>query len=491
MAAQRSDSIGADQLPRAAPRRRVRDLDPRAAQVGEGVGRRHVRERIIQYRHLLLWADLAAGLLAVAATGVKPSNSSLMILGLVGAPSVVVAATVTRVHASGDAWLGRSPVEEIPQLFQFAAVFTLLFAVLSTAAFGDGLPVAKLGAMWIAFLAGLLAARGSVRAATRHWAPRKRFLLAGSAEECEQLRRMLARNPKTRVDGVASIPLRPRRTGETAWTPDLLAQTVNDHAIDRVIIGSRCADSDDVFELVRAARSDGLAILVAPRLLELFGSAVEFDELEGMPLVVVRHWELSRSAQVLKRAFDLLGAGAMLLLAGPAILVIAIMIHLDSPGPVFFHQLRIGRFGQRFRICKFRTMVQDAESLKAGLHDRNESEGLFKIRDDPRITRVGRLLRRTKLDELPQLLNVLRGEMSLVGPRPLVIEEDLLVEGQDRERLRLTPGMTGPWQLLGPARVSLAEMVKIDYRYVTGWSLWTDLRILLGTVANVFSRTGI
>ena len=173
-------------------------------------------------------------------------------------------------------------------------------------------------------------------------------------------------------------------------------------------------------------------------------------------------------------------------------LAAAVAIKLDSRGPVFFRQLRVGRHGKHFHIFKFRTMVRDAEALKESLRDRNEAqEGLFKIADDPRVTRVGRFLRSSALDEIPQLLNILRGEMSLVGPRPLVVDEDIRVEGWHRRRLELTPGMTGHWQILGPARVPLREMVAIDYLYVANWSLWTDVKILLRTIPYVMGRKGM
>jgi lipopolysaccharide/colanic/teichoic acid biosynthesis glycosyltransferase len=167
-------------------------------------------------------------------------------------------------------------------------------------------------------------------------------------------------------------------------------------------------------------------------------------------------------------------------------------VKLDSRGPVFFGQQRVGRHGQRFRMLKFRTMVPEAEAMKDSLRDRNEAqEGLFKIARDPRVTRVGRLLRASALDELPQLWNIVRGEMSLVGPRPLVIDEDQRIEGWHRRRLELMPGMTGPWQILGPSRVPLKEMVAIDYLYVANWSLWTDIKILLRTVPHVLGRHGL
>jgi lipopolysaccharide/colanic/teichoic acid biosynthesis glycosyltransferase len=170
--------------------------------------------------------------------------------------------------------------------------------------------------------------------------------------------------------------------------------------------------------------------------------------------------------------------------------VIAAVIKLTSPGPVLFRQTRVGRDGHTFEMLKYRSMYEGADARKRELLPRNEADGLFKIADDPRITRVGRFLRRTSLDELPQLFNVLRGQMSLVGPRPLVLDEDRRVEGWYRRRLYLTPGMTGDWQVFGAARIPLREMVTIDYLYVSNWSLWADIKILLRTIPCVVGRRG-
>ena len=206
----------------------------------------------------------------------------------------------------------------------------------------------------------------------------------------------------------------------------------------------------------------------------------------------VRRFDLTRSSARFKRLFDLIGASLGLLAVSPLLIAVAIAIKLDSRGPVFFRQQRVGRHGKRFQMLKFRTMVPEAEAMKESLRHRNEAQdGLFKIADDPRVTRVGSFLRKSALDELPQLFNILKGEMSLVGPRPLVIEEDQRVEGWHRRRLELTPGMTGHWQILGPSRVPLAEMVAIDYLYVANWSLWKDVKILLRTVPHVLGRHGL
>jgi lipopolysaccharide/colanic/teichoic acid biosynthesis glycosyltransferase len=170
--------------------------------------------------------------------------------------------------------------------------------------------------------------------------------------------------------------------------------------------------------------------------------------------------------------------------------VVATAIRIDSPGPVLFRQKRVGRAGNSFTIYKFRSMVDGAERMRAKLHEQNETAGLFKMTDDPRVTKVGRFMRRTYLDELPQLFNVMKGEMSLVGPRPLIEAEDALLRGYDRHRSRLTPGMTGPWQLRGPMSAALSELAKLDYIYASNWSIWADIDILIGTAARVVNRRG-
>ena len=166
-------------------------------------------------------------------------------------------------------------------------------------------------------------------------------------------------------------------------------------------------------------------------------------------------------------------------------------VKLTSSGTAFFRQRRIGYGGNEFEIVKFRTMYSDAEQRKQELRDLNEADGLFKIVDDPRITRVGKFLRKTSLDELPQLFNVIKGDMSLVGPRPLVPDEDQQIHGLDRRRLHVMPGMTGHWQIFGSSRVPLHEMVKIDYLYGANWSLWGDVKIMLRTVPYMLARRGM
>jgi exopolysaccharide biosynthesis polyprenyl glycosylphosphotransferase len=260
--------------------------------------------------------------------------------------------------------------------------------------------------------------------------------------------------------------------------------------IDRVIVAPRSTDAAEMLEVIRVAKLEGVRVTVLPRLFEVVGSSVEFDQVDGLTMLGVRRFGLSRSSRAVKRVFDLLGSTILLAAAAPVMAVIAIAIRLDTSGPVLFRQLRVGRDGRYFHMLKFRSMVADADRRKAELLHLNETEGLFKITEDPRITRVGRWLRRSSLDELPQLFNVWRGEMSLVGPRPLVLDEDAQVQGLDRARLHLTPGMTGPWQVLGSTRVPMREMVVIDYLYAANWSLWSDMKILLRTIPHMLSGRG-
>jgi lipopolysaccharide/colanic/teichoic acid biosynthesis glycosyltransferase len=192
----------------------------------------------------------------------------------------------------------------------------------------------------------------------------------------------------------------------------------------------------------------------------------------------------------LKRGFDLVLASVACLVALLPGLLIAAMVKLGSPGPILFRQTRVGRHGRPFEMLKFRTMVDNADAMKSQLAAVSEADGLFKMRRDPRLTRLGGLLRQSYLDELPQLLNVLRGEMSLVGPRPLIAEEDAAIEGSGRVRLNVPPGMTGEWQVTRGGGASLDELRAADYRYVSEWSLWRDMRCLFRTAAFVVGLRG-
>jgi exopolysaccharide biosynthesis polyprenyl glycosylphosphotransferase len=295
--------------------------------------------------------------------------------------------------------------------------------------------------------------------------------------------------PRVHATVAARVPL-DEGTGAASLL-ERLPSLIRESDVHRIVLAPLVSDGAATLDFIRAAKASGARVSVLPRLLEVVGSAVTVDQIDGLTMLGIRSFGLTRSSRVLKRAFDLAGSAVLLLVAAPVLAVLGAAVRLDSRGTVFFRQTRVGRNGRQFEIFKFRTMVADAEERKVELLHLNETDGLFKMAADPRVTRVGRLLRRTSLDELPQLLNVVRGEMSLVGPRPLVIDEDAKVAGLDRSRLHLTPGMTGHWQILGSARIPLGEMVGIDYLYVANWSLWTDVKILIRTIPYVLARGGM
>jgi exopolysaccharide biosynthesis polyprenyl glycosylphosphotransferase len=449
------------------------------------------------FRRMLLVADVVAIVGAFVLTvGLSRRSVQLTWVGIAGVPVLLVGAKLTGLYDRDETLLRKTTLDEAPKLFQLATLCALVAWLAGGLIVRGQLDRHEAMFLWLALAGLLILARASSRAISLRISPAERCLFIGDDVSAETIRSKLTGHGGVKAKVVAHLDL----DKVAPWSTDTfsesrlaeirdLAQTLDVH---RAIIAPRSADAGEMLNLVRTLKAVGVRVSVLPRLLEVVGSSVEFDDLHGVTVMGVRRFDLTRSSAAFKRAFDLLGASLGLLAISPFMIAIAIAIKLDSRGPVFFRQLRVGRHGHRFQMLKFRTMVPDAEAMKDSLRHRNEAkEGLFKIAMDPRVTRVGRLLRRSALDELPQLLNIVRGEMSLVGPRPLVIEEDQRVEGWHRRRLELMPGMTGPWQILGPARVPLREMVAIDYLYVANWSLWTDIKILLRTVPHVLGRRGL
>lgn len=238
-----------------------------------------------------------------------------------------------------------------------------------------------------------------------------------------------------------------------------------------------------------AARNIGL--IMAPALTDIAGPRIHTQQVAGLPLIHVTTPTLEGGQRVAKRMFDIIVSAMMLLAAAPLMVLLAIAVKLDSPGPILFRQERVGMEGSHFRMLKFRSMVIDAEQRLAGLTQRNEGSGvLFKMKEDPRLTRAGKFLRKFSLDELPQLLNILSGSMSLVGPRPPLPTEVEAYEHDVRRRLLVKPGLTGLWQVSGRSNLSWQDSVRLDLYYVENWSLAGDLIILLRTVRAVVHGTG-
>jgi exopolysaccharide biosynthesis polyprenyl glycosylphosphotransferase len=269
-----------------------------------------------------------------------------------------------------------------------------------------------------------------------------------------------------------------------------LARTLNRHKVSRVLVAEGGLDQTQLIEIVKQCRPLSVKLSLLPDGASVMGPSVEVDDIGGLTMFGINPPVLSRSSRLAKRSLDILGAAAALLLFAPVFLLLGVLVRVDSPGPVLFRQERIGKGGGRFKLLKLRTMEKDAERRRAELLADSKDAGWLHLEHDPRITRLGRVLRLTSLDELPQLWNVMRGDMSLVGPRPLVPEENSMVQPWARGRLDLTPGITGLWQVLGRTSIPFDEMVKLDYLYVTNWSLWGDVRLMMRTLPVVLRRSG-
>jgi exopolysaccharide biosynthesis polyprenyl glycosylphosphotransferase len=487
-----------------ARRRRFLSLFGWATELGafrEGRHSRVVLERDALFRRALATADVLA--LALATGAVLAVRHSLpRPEGLLLLPLVVLVAKIAGLYDRDENLLSKTTVDELPRLFQVATVYALLVGLtdplLLTARLGGG----ALAALWCALVLLLPLLRAGARRAVLRNTPLERCLILGERSSAEQLAARLERSPLAGTEVVGYIPLCGNRIGaadppRSGGLP-LLGSITNlpmalwEHQIERVVIDSSTTPtSDRLLDKIRLIKSVGVKVSLLPRLLEVVGWSVELDDVGGVPLMGVHGYGLTQSSRFLKRALDVGGSLAALVLLAPLLVTIAVAVKLSSRGPVLFRQARVGKGGRTFGLLKFRTMYDGADELKHELLALNEADGLFKIADDPRITPLGRFLRRCSLDEVPQFFNVLRGEMSLVGPRPLVVEEDSRIQGWLRRRLDVTPGMTGIWQVLGSARVPLHEMVKLDYLYRANWSLWLDIKILIRTVPFVLARRGL
>lgn len=321
----------------------------------------------------------------------------------------------------------------------------------------------------------------------------KRILIVGTGEAGLELAERLTRWQEYQVVGFLGAPAVP---GARLPAPILggvaeAGQVINQHGIDEVIISPTAKGQEELVDLILALRDQAVKIRMVPDVLEMITIRTGIENLRGIPLISLREPAITGLNQVLKRGLDLVGSLAGLVVLAPFMALIALLIKLDSPGPVLFVQERAGQYGKPFRIYKFRTMVRNAEELLEQLIDLEKLEQpAFKIKDDPRVTRMGRWLRLTSLDELPQLFNIFKGEMSLVGPRP---EEIRIVQKYDpwqSQRLLVQPGMTGSMQVSGRADLSLDERVKLELAYIENYSLWEDIKILLRTVPAVLSGKG-
>jgi exopolysaccharide biosynthesis polyprenyl glycosylphosphotransferase len=442
-------------------------------------------------RRQLVKADVAAGCVSGALTalvaGVALAELPFVVLATaVGWPLVAAACGLYTVSPLRS-WA--SGVGEAPRL----AVTSLLiswpmFALLS----GLGAARPMVAALAAAALAALGAALGRTvaRAAIhRSAALRQRTVIVGSGTVAADLVTRLHNYPELGLDPVGFIdddahePLElglPRLGGLNA-----LPRLIHEDRVDRVMIAFTRSRHEHLLHCVRTCRDAGVTVDIVPRLFEFLDGARYLEQIGDMPLVSIQVPEFTRLSRVVKRGLDIVVATVLLIALLPLMAAIAIAIKLDSRGPVFFVQPRIGRGGNPFRLLKFR-------SMRVGSRVLVRADGaIVKGPHDARVTRVGGVLRRFSLDEAPQLFNVLRGDMSMVGPRPLVIaESNALSQEWQARRADLRPGLTGPWQVSGRSHIPFQDMIKLDYQYVAGWSLARDVEILLATFPAVLTGRG-
>jgi exopolysaccharide biosynthesis polyprenyl glycosylphosphotransferase len=261
--------------------------------------------------------------------------------------------------------------------------------------------------------------------------------------------------------------------------------------IQEVILADPDFPQEQALDLVDSCHQRGVTVVVAPSTMEILIDRAEFVAGESVPLFTLRPPVFEGVDYALKRTFDLVLSTVLLVALSPVLLVIAILVKLSSRGPIIYRSVRPGMAGVPFRCFKFRTMREHADQTQDDLEPLNESNGaLFKIRADPRLTTVGRVLRRFSIDELPQLVNVIRGEMSLVGPRPLPMRDFERLEEWHKKRYLVLPGITGLWQVSGRAELEFDDLVRLDFLYLERWSIFLDLSILLKTIPAVLSRRG-
>ena len=362
----------------------------------------------------------------------------------------------------------------------------------------------QLSRLYVALLAVFVFVGGSLlRLGMRRWLQRRyrdgalvqRTLLVGADDDARQLADALAREPDSAYEVVGHLASR-TDTGETVDGRPVLGDPGDVLAVCRaqrvgcVIVSPAGVAPGVLRDVTIALEGSEVDLAVAPSLFQVVARRMTIETVGSVPLLHIDQIRLRRGKAVLKRSVDVATAAAMLVLFSPVWLAAALSIRADSPGPVHFTQIRVGREGRPFRMIKLRTMTADAEGQRQQLLDDEADERFFKLRTDPRITRVGQHLRRWSIDEIPQLVNVLRGDMSMVGPRPPLPEEVDRYEPWHMRRLRVSPGITGVWQVSGRSEVPFDEAVRMDLFYIENWSLGTDLYLMVRTVGAIVSQQG-
>jgi exopolysaccharide biosynthesis polyprenyl glycosylphosphotransferase len=458
-------------------------------------------------RRLSLATDMLAmllvGLLTVITLDLvgRPTDSlnfPLYLFFILLWPVVGVTMRAYHPHSIGRG-LSITIADEFATIFRVSTAWSWFFLVARTLVSAEQIQVLPSLLIWALSVPIVLLSRSLLRLLARStgWYGQQ-VLVIGRAQDAEKVISRIERHPEWCLTVTREIDVAGSRNGDgplAAVDTFALAGLIEGSGISRVIFATPPEQLAARTDLTRAFIELGMQVDFVPGEAEILRSGAEISHLEGLPLMSMPGARQPRSWGVMKRSIDL-GIGVPALVAlSPLIALTAIRIKLDSPGPVLYRQVRAGRDGKHFSFLKLRTMVVDAESkledvAELSLHEGSADSGVFKAVEDPRVTGVGKGLRRRSLDELPQLWNVVKGNMSLVGPRPLPIFEDERVAGHYELRRHVRPGMTGPWQVNGRSDIPFSDMLRLDYSYVLNWSLAGDLKLLMQTVAALVRGHG-
>ena len=412
---------------------------------------------------------------------------------------------ITKLHGLYDydqERTGHDTVDDIPHIFHVVTVGVFLLFVTVWATHTASPDPGKLVVFWGLAILLVVLGRAVARGLSRHQITYlQNTIIVGAGDVGQLIAHKFLNHPEYGINLVGFVDARPkdRRDDVDELTvlgpPERLPAIVRMFDIERVVIAFASSSNEETLKLIRSLQNLDVQIDIVPRLFEVIGSKISVHAVEGIPLVGLLPPRLSPSSRFLKRTMDIILSVILLIILLPLMVLVAVAIKLDSRGPAFFRQLRAGFDGKPFQIVKFRTMEVGADEQRNEL--RHLSVGsdtgdhyLFKLEADPRLTGLGCYLRRSSIDELPQLFNVLGGTMSLVGPRPLPLDEDVNVTDWGRRRLALKPGITGLWQVLGRSDIPFGEMITLDYLYVTSWSLLNDFKLMARTIPALLRGRG-
>ena len=457
--------------------------------------RRSTRRGVV--RGGLMAADLTALAIAVVIAAALGGDLPTVLLIV---PAWALLATSYGLYRRDHLGTDNATLDEVWPIFNCVTMAAWAVFLVGQIGLIDPLHGGHAIALWAVAAVAIPVSRSVVRAVLRRRKTlRHNTLVVGAGLVGQEIARKIMRQPAYGLELIGFVDADPMPLHhelsemQVLGAPSQLGELLEQHSIAHVVLAFT-ADHEAGLDVVRVCNEHGVQVDIVPRLFEVVGSRAAVYSLEGTPLLGLTPPVLGTSHRLAKRTMDVIGAVIGLIVLSPVLTACAIAIKLEDGGPVLFRQARVGKRQRGFTIFKLRTMVVDAEARKdevahLNAHNDRGDARMFKIPDDPRITRVGSFLRRTSLDEFPQLLNVLRGEMSLVGPRPLIPQEHQFVNNWGLRRLDLTPGLTGLWQVCGRSEVTFSQMLVLDYLYVTNWSLWGDVKLILRTVPALMGHT--